>query len=67
MSDPSLAGWSSLRGRLASFDHAYAVALHLRGHRSVPFYVIRTGNAIQPYRVSSFQPAWPEQWSALII
>lgn len=67
MPDPDRQNWSSLRARLASFDHAYSVALRLRRHRPVPFYVIRTGNAVQPYRVSSFQPAWPEQWSALIL
>lgn len=60
------AGLSPLRARLASFDHAYAVAVQRCSGTSVPCYVIRTGNPLQPYRVSSRAPQWPEVWSALI-
>jgi hypothetical protein len=57
---------SPLRARLASFEHAYAVAIQRCGTSALPCYVIRTGNPLQPYRVSSRCPNWPEQWSALI-
>lgn len=58
--------FSSLRARLASFDHAYTLALRLRGETGVPHYVVRGIAPIQPYRVTMRPPEWPDRWLAMV-
>ena len=57
---------SPLRARLASFDHAYAVALRLRRVTGRLHYVVRTGNPLQPFRVTDHQPTRPDRTLAMI-
>lgn len=44
------------RARLASFAHAYAVAIRLREASGEDQFVIRTGDPMQPVRVSIRPP-----------
>lgn len=46
-----MATLSPLRKKLASFDHAYIVAIRLRDATGAEQYIVRTGLALQPYRV----------------
>lgn len=57
---------SGRRGVLASFDHAYAVAVQLRESTGANQLVIRTGNTVQPFRVSRQEPSHPEEVLALV-
>jgi hypothetical protein len=52
---------SSLRARLASFDHAYAVAIQLRNATGRNQNIVWTGDPIQPFRVSPTLPTLGEQ------
>lgn len=54
------------RARLASFDHAYAVALRLRRATGRLHYVVRTHDPLQPYRVTDRQPPQPDRTLAMI-
>ncbi|ATI56845.1 MULTISPECIES: hypothetical protein [Sphingomonas] len=49
--------FSARRGRLASFENAYAVAVQRREDTGADQYVIATGNPVQPFRVSRHEPA----------
>lgn len=51
-----MSDFSPLRARLASFDHAYAVAHQLRRITGMRQYVLRTGDPFQPVRVSDHKP-----------
>ena len=55
-----------LRARLASFAHAYAVAVQRRSETGDAQFVTRTGNLLQPYRVSAVPPAANETLLLLI-
>lgn len=57
---------SGRRSALASFDHAYAVAVQLREATGAEQLVIRTGNSLQPFRVSRQEPRHPEEVLALV-
>ncbi len=57
---------SARRAALASFDHAYAVAVQLREATGAEQLVIRTGNNVQPFRVSRREPRHPEEVLALV-
>lgn len=57
---------SRRRRDLASFDHAYAVAVRLRESTGAEQLVIGTGNTIQPFRVSRQEPRYPEEVLALV-
>lgn len=57
---------SPLRAQLASFDHAYAVALRLRSTTGRLHYVVRTRDPLQPYRVTDRQPPQPDRALAMI-
>ncbi|WP_454883044.1 hypothetical protein [Sphingomonas oryzagri] len=57
---------SPLRKRLASFDHAYRIALLLRRDTGVPHYVVRGLGPIQPYKVTMRPPEWPDRWLAMV-
>jgi len=48
---------SSLRARLAGAEHSYAVAIQLRAATGRNQFVVRTGDPIQPFRVTSTLPA----------
>ena len=52
---------SALRARLAGFDHAYALAIRLSSLCDRDLFVVRTGNPIQPYRVTARPPVNDEQ------
>jgi hypothetical protein len=58
---------SPLRARLASFEHAYALATRLRRATGCDQYVVRTGNPLQPIHVSTTPPAEREQVLALVL
>lgn len=47
---------SPARARLASFEHAYSVATQLRESTGRDQFVVRTGNTIQPFRVTTTRP-----------
>ena len=54
------------RRSLASFENAYAVAVQLREATGVDQFVVRTGNADQPFRVSRQSPQAPETMQVLV-
>lgn len=58
---------SPLRARLASFEHAYALATRLRRVTGDYQFVIRTGDAMQPVRVASNPPRPDEVLLALVL
>lgn len=45
-----------LRARLASFSHAYSVALRLREQTGLDQYIVQTADPLQPVRVSAVPP-----------
>lgn len=47
---------SPLRAKLAGFEHAYSVAIQLRKSTGRNQFVVRTGNPIQPFRVTAALP-----------
>jgi hypothetical protein len=53
---PPLAEASSKPTTLACFENAYAVAVQMRHHTGRPQFVLRTGNPLQPFRVTSNGP-----------
>ncbi|MDJ0276288.1 hypothetical protein QLH51_05685 [Sphingomonas sp. 2R-10] len=57
---------SPLRARLASFDHAYAVALRLRHATGRLHYVVQTRDPLQPHRVTDRRPPQPDRMLAMI-
>ena len=59
--NPSSSGRS-----LASFENAYAVAVQLRETTGVDQFVVRTGDPVQPFRVSKREPRHPETVLALV-
>lgn len=52
---------SPRRARLLSFDRAYAVAVQLRRSSGTDAFVVRTGNPLQPFRVTSAPTRADEQ------
>lgn len=47
---------SPRRAQLASFEHAYAVAVQMRERSGVDQFVIRTGDPEQPVRITTELP-----------
>ena len=47
---------SARRAELASFEHAYAVAVQRRKETGRDQFVIHTGETLQPYRVTATPP-----------
>lgn len=41
---------------LASYENAYAVGVQMRRETGRPQFVLRTGNPLQPFRVTSVDP-----------
>lgn len=58
---------ATLRARLASFDHAYAVAVQLRRATNRRHFVIRTGDPLQPFRATDLAPAANEKLLARVV
>ena len=54
------------RRSLASFENAYAVAVQLRETTGVDQFIVRTGDPVQPFRVSKREPRHPETVLALV-
>lgn len=54
------------RSSLASFENAYAVAVQVREATGIDQFIVRTGNPVQPFRVSRRRPEHPEALLALI-
>lgn len=61
-----VAALSPRRAELASFDHAYAVAVQLRSHSGIDQFVVRTGSALQPFRITSQRPGATERILAMV-
>lgn len=57
---------SPLRAKLSSFDHAYTVAIRLRDLTGVEQYIVRTGLALQPFRVVPAKPGHDTHIMALV-
>ncbi|EQB16527.1 MULTISPECIES: hypothetical protein [Sphingobium] len=57
---------SSTPATLATFDHAYAVALQKRRETGRPQFVLRTGDPRQPFRVSATGPKRDQALMTLI-
>ena len=57
--NPPTPSLSPVRATLASFEHAYAVALRLRTASGSDLFVIRTGDPARPFRVAPRPPADP--------
>lgn len=55
-----MAPLSPLRARLAGFPHAYACAIQRRTATGRDQFVIRTGDPLQPFRVTDACPAQEE-------
>lgn len=56
----------ALRARLASFAHAYALAVRLRESTGADQFVIRTASPMQPVRVSPHPPECGEVLLAVV-
>ncbi|OAN53504.1 hypothetical protein [Sphingobium sp. TCM1] len=57
---------SPKRSALASYANAYAVAVQLRRATGRPQYVLRTGNPLQPFQVTSTGPTHRQALLTLI-
>lgn len=57
---------SPRRAQLASFEHAYAVAVQLRERSGINQFVIRTGDPEQPVRIVTERPSDGEHLLALV-
>ncbi|SNS68633.1 hypothetical protein SAMN06295912_11278 [Sphingomonas laterariae] len=51
---------SPLRSRLAGFENCYRIALQRRTMSGRDQFVVRTGNPIQPFRVTTRRPRTDE-------
>jgi hypothetical protein len=58
---------SPLRARLASFEHAYTLAIRLRQTTGEHQFVIRTGDPMQPVRVTTVAPAEADALIARVV
>ena len=57
---------SPRRGRLAGWEHSYRVAVQRRTTTGKEQFILRTGDPLQSYRVTSRLPACSEQVLALV-
>jgi len=57
---------SPRRRHLASFEHAYAVALQMRREGGKHLFIVGTKNPLQPFRVAQQAPADGEAVLALV-
>jgi hypothetical protein len=57
---------SPRREMLASFENAYAVAVQRRIASGQQQYVIRTGDVVQAYRVTSRSPSSPDELLTIV-
>lgn len=63
---PEPTGLSPRRAELASFEHAYAVAVQRRRASGMLQFVVSTGNPLQPFRTISGSPNSSERMLALV-
>lgn len=61
------AGLSPRRAHLASFEHAYAVALQQRRATGRHQFIVQTGNPLQPFRTSPIMAREQETLLAIIV
>lgn len=66
-SEPVMPQLSSARARLASFEHAYALATQLKRATGRDQFVVRTANPMQPVRVTTQPPTDEAMLLALVI
>jgi hypothetical protein len=59
-------GFSPLRQKLSSFDHALRTAQQLRGQTGIPHYVVHGVAPLQSFKVTMRPPAWPDRWLAMV-
>lgn len=57
---------SARRHRLASFEHAYRVAIERRRASGIQQFILRTGDPMQPFRTTGRAPAQDEHILALV-
>ncbi|WP_454887341.1 hypothetical protein [Sphingomonas oryzagri] len=57
---------SPLRQKLASFEAAYQVALAARAASGADHFIVRTGEALQPCRVTTERPEDPARLLARV-
>jgi len=57
---------SPKRAALASYENAYAVAVQMQRATGRPQFVLRTGDPLQPFRVTSIGPACRQTLMTLI-
>jgi hypothetical protein len=57
---------SPLRAELTSFERCYAVAIQQRAASGRIQFIVRTGDAFRPFRVSSRPPGGSEQLTTLV-
>lgn len=57
---------SPRRQQLASYSHAYAVALQMRRQSGIRQYILRTANPLQPFRITSQAPELDERILAMV-
>ena len=55
-----MAQLSPLRSRICDFDRAYALAIRIRETTGRHQFVLRTGDPIQPFRITETRPAMDE-------
>lgn len=58
---------SPLRARLTCFEHAYVVAIRRRTETGHHQFVVRTGDPLQPVKVTPLAPASSDQLLALVV
>lgn len=58
---------SAKRALLASYDRAYAVAVQMQRETGRPQFVLRTGDPLQPFRVSNSGPQRHQSLMTLIL
>ena len=57
---------SPRRQQLSSFENSYKVAIQRRRHSGVSQFILRTSDALQPFRTTSRAPQRDEQIVALV-
>jgi hypothetical protein len=57
---------SPRRAELASFPHAYVVAIRLRHQTGADQYIVRTGDPTRPFRVASTPPTGVETLAVMV-
>lgn len=64
--DPTALILSSRRKRLNGFEAAYKVAISAREASGIEQFIVRTGNRLQPFQVTSRRPRDPSRVMARV-